>query len=298
MLNTDDCGDPVLAALAKQSALLYPEFVAEIQSDSRTQIEFSRAGAIVIGGSEAGERISQQELSELEPQLKSLKSGASFVEEDFVEPRSLVNALEEHARSKGIEIQPHDNVLSVLIEKDQATGARARSGDLSAPVVVNCAGAWAKDVAGVSVPTKPIKGQMIALKNMVEVRHVIRCADPEVYMLPRRSGALAIGATVEDRGFDTSLDPELLQQLRSGAERLLPKLQSADTVESWAGVRPGTPDKLPILGETPIPGYFLATGHYRSGILLAPITAKVMTQLITSGTCDYDLSAFAITRFA
>jgi glycine oxidase len=298
MLNADDCdAPPVLAALAKQSARLYPAFIGEVESGSDARIEFSRLGAVVIDGWNVGEQLSQHELSKLEPGLQAPEHEAVIVQEDFVEPRSLMLALEEHARRKGVEIYPGDAVLRIVINGDKAVGVHATSGDYPAAVVVNCAGAWAKDIAGLSIPTKPVKGQMIAVENIAGVRHVIRCSDPEVYMLPRMSGALAIGATVEDRGFDTSLDAESLQILRKGAELLLPSLKNAGTVESWAGVRPGTPDKLPILGGTPICGYFVATGHYRSGILLAPITAKVMTQLITSGKCEYDLSAFALCRF-
>ena len=299
MLNADDCEDPpALAALAKESARLYPDFISEIQCDSGLRVDFSRAGAIVLGPSDVGERIPEHELSEVEPELQTRDCLARFVQEDFVEPRSLVLALQKSASNRGIELYPNEAVSSVAVHRDTATGVRAISGHHSAAMVVNCAGAWAKEIAGLSIPTKPVKGQMISLRNVPQVRHVIRCTGPEVYMLPRISGALAIGATIEDLGFDKSTDAQSLQQLRKDAEFLFPRLNSAEVVESWAGLRPGTPDKLPILGKTGIRGYFVATGHYRSGILLAPITAIVMTQLMTGGTCETDLSPFAVSRFA
>jgi glycine oxidase len=117
-------------------------------------------------------------------------------------------------------------------------------------------------------------------------------------MLPRTAGTVAIGATVEERGFDKALDRALIGQLRRNAEVLFPAFKDAAEVETWSGLRPGTPDKLPILGATSVGGYFVATGHYRSGILLAPITAKVMALLITSGRCDTDLAPFSPSRFS
>ena len=127
------------------------------------------------------------------------------------------------------------------------------------------------------------------------LRHVIRT--PDVYLIPRSDGRLAIGATVEEAGFDKRVVPETIQKLRKSALALVPKLADARILEAWAGLRPGTPDALPILGATATPGYFVATGHFRDGILLAPITAKVMAEVVAGNQPSLNLSAFSPSRF-
>jgi glycine oxidase len=127
------------------------------------------------------------------------------------------------------------------------------------------------------------------------IRHVVRT--PDVYLIPRSDGRMLIGATTEEAGFDKQTVPETIQKLRQSAIDLVPKLAEARFLQAWAGLRPGTPDKLPILGATATSGYFVATGHFRDGILLAPVTARVMSQLITGQAPDFDLGAFSPQRF-
>jgi glycine oxidase len=128
------------------------------------------------------------------------------------------------------------------------------------------------------------------------LKHVVRA--PEIYLIPRSDGRLLAGATLEDVGFDKRTVPETVQGLRRAALAMLPALETARVLEDWAGLRPGTPDNLPILGATAIPGYFVATGHFRDGILLAPATARVMGQVIGGSAPEWDLTAFALDRFA
>jgi glycine oxidase len=128
------------------------------------------------------------------------------------------------------------------------------------------------------------------------LQHVIHA--PDVYVVPRSSGKVLVGATVEDVGFDTTVEPRTIQKLLAAACKYLPELRSAPVVESWAGLRPGTPDDLPILGRGSTKRLFMATGHFRNGILLAPVTATIMAELITESAPSLDLSAFAFSRFA
>ncbi len=126
---------------------------------------------------------------------------------------------------------------------------------------------------------KPRKGQMLYVQPKASVlRHVLRA--PEVYIVPRSSGKVLIGATVEDVGYDKSVDPSAIQNLLNAAAKYLPELASAPITQSWAGLRPGTPDGLPIIGPTETPGLFIASGHFRNGILLAPVTARIMADLL------------------
>jgi glycine oxidase len=115
--------------------------------------------------------------------------------------------------------------------------------------------------------------------------------------VPRSDGRVVIGSTLEEAGFDKRTDADTIHCMHQTAILMAPALGQARVLEAWAGLRPGTPDDLPILGATGTPGYFVATGHFRDGILLAPVTAQVMAQVITSAKLDYDISAFSPLRF-
>jgi glycine oxidase len=127
------------------------------------------------------------------------------------------------------------------------------------------------------------------------LQHVLRA--PDVYVVPRSSGKVLVGATVEDVGYDKSVDPATVHALFSAAAKYLPELASAPITQSWAGLRPGTPDSLPILGATEMPGVLIASGHFRNGILLSPITAKIMANLVEGRPSPLDIGAFAPSRF-
>jgi glycine oxidase len=189
-------------------------------------------------------------------------------------------------------------VLAVEVANGKASGVRTNKTQFAASMVVNCAGAWAGQIGPHPFPTRPVKGQMlcVAMPEKELVRHVVRT--PDVYLIPRSDGRMLIGATQEEAGFDKQTVPETIQKLRQAALDLVPKLADARILEAWAGLRPGTPDGLPILGATPTPGYFVATGHFRDGILLAPVTAKVMGQMMTGQRPQIDVSKFSAGRFA
>jgi glycine oxidase len=127
------------------------------------------------------------------------------------------------------------------------------------------------------------------------LRHVIRA--PDVYLVPRSDGRILIGSTLEEAGYDKRTDAETIRRLHQAAIRLVPALGQARVLEDWAGLRPGTPDDLPMLGASDTPGYFVATGHFRDGILLTPVTAHVMAQAITGVQPDYDIAMFSPLRF-
>jgi glycine oxidase len=135
----------------------------------------------------------------------------------------------------------------------------------------------------------------LVMPSRALLKHVVR--SPEAYLIPRSDGRLLVGATVEEAGFDKRTDLATIQRLHHAALALVPELRNARILEDWAGLRPGTPDALPILGETQTPGYYVATGHFRDGILLAPITAEVMAALIEGRVPEFDLTAFSPARF-
>jgi len=302
--------------LASASARMYPEFVHELEDESRMKIDLRDKGAIVFveqkkGTWHRGSSAPLQDsyrlprpLLELEPafdvsghvsQLTPL-----FLRERSVDPRQLTAAAIAAAKHREIEFSSRDQVLAIETDDGKVTGVRTSKTRFTGGTIVNCAGAWAGQIDGnglPALPTRPVKGQMLCVVTPYKemIRHVIRT--PEVYLIPRSDGRLLIGATQEEAGFDKQTVPETIQELRAAALDVVPKLADARILEAWAGLRPGTPDALPILGATSTQGYFVATGHFRDGIQLAPVTARVMGQVITGEKPDFDLAAFGAGRF-
>jgi glycine oxidase len=291
-----------LQALATESATMYPEFVHELEDESRLKIDLRSEGTLLFLDSIQDRALRQSHplpasLEKLEPALQTPAHPPLFLKERSVDPRHLTSAAIAAARHRGVDFSSGDQVLQVEIEQGKVAGVRTNKTRFAAAIVVNCAGAWAGQIGPHEFPTRPVKGQMlcVALPRRNLVTHVVRT--PDVYLIPRSDGRLLIGATQEEAGFNKQTVPETLQRLRKAALTLVPKLADARILEAWAGLRPGTPDKLPILGETATPGYFVATGHFRDGILLAPITARVMSQVITGQKPEFDLRTFRAERF-
>jgi glycine oxidase len=288
---------PELRELATASVRMYPEFVHELQDESGLKIDLRSAGTLVLTRPSLDCRVSAS-LAELEPALQASGYTAEFLNERCVDPRHLTAAAIAAARHRGIEFSSGDHVLGVEVADGKASGVRTNKTRLAAGMVINCAGAWAGQIGPHPFPTRPVKGQMlcVVMPEKEMVRRVVRA--PDVYLIPRSDGRMLIGATAEETGFDKQTVPETILKLRQSAIDLVPKLADARILEAWAGLRPGTPDGLPILGATSTPGYFVATGHFRDGILLAPVTARVIAQLITGQKPGIDISKFSVERFA
>jgi glycine oxidase len=299
---------PELQELASASAAMYPEFVHELQDESGLKIDLRSQGTLLVVD-ESPEPDALDVLGglarwhELEPNLNTsnLKTKGCvglYLKERCVDPRDLTAAAIAAARHRGIDFSSGDHVLAVEVGGGKTSGVRTNKTRFAAGIVVNCAGAWAGQIEPHSFPTRPVKGQMlcVVMPEKEMVRHVVRT--PDVYLIPRSDGRMLIGATAEEAGFDKRTVPETIQKLRRAALELVPRLTEAQMLEAWAGLRPGTPDRLPIMGPTPTPGYFVATGHFRDGILLAPITAKIMAQVITGQRSQIDISKFSASRFA
>jgi len=229
--------------------------------------------------------------------FRSIPGRAVYLKEHSVDPRALTAAALKTAKNRGVDFSSGDPVTAVNQSEGRATGVTTTKTSFAAKKVVNCAGAWSGQIPPHTFPTRPVKGQMLclAMPSRTLLKHVIR--SPQVYLIPRSDGRLLVGATVEEAGFDKRTDPATIQRLHKAALALVPELADAKILEDWAGLRPGTPDALPILGETATPGYYVATGHFRDGILLAPITAEAMAALIEGRTPEHDLTAFSPARF-
>jgi glycine oxidase len=299
-----ECGvetPPVLQPLATASARMYPEFAHELQDESGIDVDLRDQGTILFSAgyshSDPGFGAAAACLSELEPTLIDPGIPGAFLQERSVDPRALVVAALRAARHREVDIASGSAVTDVIVSNERVMGARTEKTSYAAAAVVNCAGAWAGHIPLYRFPTRPVKGQMLSVVGASKdvLRHVIRA--PEVYLVPRSDGRIVIGSTVEEAGYDKRTNVDTIQRLHQAAIRMVPALAEARMLEAWAGLRPGTPDALPILGATTTPGYFVATGHFRDGILLAPITAHLMAQAIMGVTPELDISAFSPARF-
>jgi glycine oxidase len=294
---------PALQTLATASARMYPEFVHELQDESGTNVDLRDHGTVFFPSPDhLTERLRLDHplpapLAELEPALADSKHPAIYLKERSVDPRALTAAALKAARHRGTDISSGTTVTSVLVSDGCTAGVSTSQSSYRAPIVVNCAGAWAGSFPPNHFPTRPMKGQMLSVATPTRdlVRHVIRA--PEIYLVPRSDGRILIGATVEDVGYDKRTVADTIQRMHHAAIHLVPALGQARMLEAWAGLRPGSPDNLPMLGESQTPGYFVASGHFRDGILLAPVTAHLMAQVITGANAEYDIARFSPLRF-
>ena len=296
--------------LAKASAAMHPEFAQEIEDESGMRVDLRTEGTIAyFPAPPTGEAaafvasgdwrvLTADELMRLEPRLEYSGEAAYLTPEGSVDPRALIAASVKAAKHRGVDIASGSAVTAVEIEGGRAVAACTAKTRYAAGKVVNCCGAWAGQVQPFSFPTRPVKGQMLCVvaERHGLVKHVVRA--PDVYVVPRSDGRILVGSTLEDAGFDKRVDPETIQRLHQAAASLVPELGESRMLETWAGLRPGTPDTLPLLGATEVENYFVAAGHYRDGILLAPLTALVMSQVVRGLRPDFDLSAFSSARFA
>jgi glycine oxidase len=303
--------------LCRASLRLYPDFVAEIEEATGLSVEYRREGTLFLAldfaegeilaaayekqkaAGLAVEDLTADEVRQREPALSHAVQMALFLPDDHqVDNRKLTDALILAAQRRGVEILTGRPVLGLVRERGRVIGVRTSHEVYAAEYVINCAGAWAATIdpqRHPPLPVKPIRGQIVVLHARTPLlNHVVHSA--HCYIVPRRDGRLLIGSTMEDVGYEKRVTADALLRLLTAARHVLPALEHCTFVEAWAGLRPETPDHLPILGEAE-PGLLLATGHFRNGILLAPITARLMAELVTSGRTSRDLTPFRPHRF-
>jgi glycine oxidase len=317
-------GGPFLE-LADESLTRFAAFAASLREESGIDVEYRTAGKLHValpeGDAElvalASDPVAARfdvtlldgaEARELEPALSSEIATALLVRRDHrVNNRLLAQALLASAVRAGAGFRTASPVATIQAERGSISGVRLASGEhLSAASVVLAAGAWSSQLEGLPrpLPVRPVKGQMFAVDSRprgsgqsgVRLNHVIYA--PSSYIIPRDDGRILVGATVEEVGFHKGPTPRGIAALMTAAVRVLPGLADLPLVETWAGFRPATPDNLPILGTEPLlRGLVYATGHFRNGILLAPVTAHAIAELVEHGRSDVDISAFGVERF-
>lgn len=293
----DPQNPPDLMPLCVHSWALYPSYLDRIESLSgqRVSIRTWRTLQKTKSERQPDNLATAAEIAELAPGLDPSGYSFQWLDEGSVDPNDLREALPTAVRSAG----------GILLEATKVTGVEVASnvvqvqtqqGHISAGMFVNCCGAWAGNRQWGSLPVEPVKGHMANLQcEPNRLRCVVRT--PGVYLVPRGDGRVTVGATIEHAGFDESVQEPQIKMLLDSALRLLPEATIPSPMDAWAGLRPGTPDGLPILGAAKSEHCWHATGHYRDGILLAPGTARVMTQAMLGETPEVSLELFSPERF-
>ncbi len=316
-------GEQDLLAWARTSLARYPSFLADLEQASGLPVPHRTAGTLLVGFDDddvralaelhrfhgelglPAERLVPREARRREPSLTPRVRGALQVAGDHsVEPRAMHAALLAAARSSGVRLVPA-RVAGLLVEDGRAAGVRLESGsagdEVRAGAVVLALGAWSGGLPGAPpVPVRPVKGQILRLRGEPLLAGTVRALvrGREVYLVPYGEDRLVVGATVEEQGFDPRVTAGAVLDLLADATEVVPGLTELELVETLARWRPGSPDNAPLVGPSELPGLVLATGHYRNGVLLTPVTADAVAELLATGTLPAHAAPFAPDRFA
>ena len=310
--------------LCLESNRLYPAFRAAVEEETGIRCYHREAGTLALALTDEDEAefrytcarqqadglevtwISGEEARAIEPALSErVRGGMSLPGDRHVENRLLAPALEQCCRQLGVEIACGAQASRILAEggraTGRATGVETVLGAYHAGMVINAAGAWAASIGvpdeSLRPPVFPVRGQMLAL-TLPRPDFLSRTVrSPRSYLVPRHDGRLFLGATMERVGFDKRNTVWGVNKLLNGAMELFPELEHCCIQEMWSGLRPGSLDNHPVLGLTSLPGYLLATGLFRNGLLLAPVIARTIAELATTGRTPELIAPFAIERF-
>lgn len=318
--------EPELLELGCKSLDLYPKWVEELEADADMSIGFRVEGTLIVGLDEDDTQqlrhlfdaqrhldldvkwLTGRGARKIEPTLSSRVTAAIHCAKDYqVDNRLMLTALQCAYKKHGGILHEYTSVDKIVIENGAAIGVQTKSGNHHSDVVVLSAGCWSAQIGGIPdgtrPPVRPVKGQMLALQmeEGIAINTVVRTVRAKyptsVYLVPREDNRLIVGATSEEMGFDTRLTVGGLFELLRGAWEVVPGVYELPIMETWTGLRPGSRDNAPILGKTPIQNLIYATGHYRNGILLTPITAYEIANLIVTGETSDTIDLFQLDRF-
>src|SRR5215813_450862 len=302
--------------LKRASQELYPALVQELEERTGIDIEYQRAGVLDLIRTDADEKkyrqlydlrreqgypatwLSAAEVHRLEPTVTTgLRGAVHFPSDHHLHNGKLAEAWAKAAAQRGVVVQTGATVSEARIASGKVTAVRVGDEWVDTDTVVIAAGSWSRQVGeifGLTIPVEPAKGQMLAVRT-TQLRHVISW--DEHYLVPRKNGEVIIGSTVEFIGHNKDVTLETVRLFIDRSEALVPGISKVPLSRFWAGLRPYSPTRRPILCRAPgLDNVIIATGHHRNGIVLAPITGKLVSELITTGQTSMSLESFALPR--
>lgn len=299
------------------SVALYPEFIRKVEELTGKDVGYRKNGALDVileedaqeelstiialqhGVGLRAEALSAERAREIEPGLTEEMQAAVFrPDEASLDARVFTEAVLEAARQKGVQIFAGNGAKALLRSGDQCRGLVLEKGQAEGKLTIVAAGCFSARIAGVEpyAPVFPAKGQMIALRcESVEIQRILWLEHK--YLVPRSDGRIIAGSTIERTGFDHDVTAGGVESILSEVMKIVPGLENARIEETWAGLRPDSPDHLPIIGPTDLEGLLIATGHFRSGILLAPVTARLIREWVTTQEVSVDWGRVSPMRF-
>lgn len=312
------CAGPYLD-FCLASRRLYPAVIERIRTETGIDPQYRDEGMFYIARTESEEKIlreraawqkpsglaveilSAEEARKAEPSLASgFRMAVHFKEDHQLDPRLMTRGYAIAARRLGARLLEYSPVTEILRERNRAVGVVAGGKQFFGKWIILAGGCWSGLIPDLPFrpPTYPVKGQVLLLQATPSLfKHTLHSV--EVYLAPRRDGRIIVGATEEhEAGFDKTVQAGAVAKLLSSAFELVPSLTRAEWADCWAGLRPGTPDRRPIIGEEGLEGLILATGHFRNGVLLAPLTALRASEFILEGKWNDDVAQFSPRRFA
>ncbi|MFL5613302.1 MAG: NAD(P)/FAD-dependent oxidoreductase [Gemmatimonadaceae bacterium] len=295
--------DDGFRAFMRASRDRFPDWVHWLSERTGVEVTLNRAGIIEIGtdGSESNnsgaERVTSSAMHSLEPSLDDCNEGILHPVDGYVDNVRLIEALREAVRCEWA-IDVVEGRVAGLEPGLEGCSAVTEDGRIQrGRTVVLAAGAWSALIAGAPrpIPVEPVRGQMVQLRGC-PLSHVV--SSPDAYLVPRGESTL-VGSTLERVGFDSTTTGTALDRLRGAAAAVVPTLGQAEMEKGWAGLRPMTPDGLPVIGRDPdLPSVVYACGHGKNGILLAPLTGECVAAIVAGSAPPFDLSLFDVQRFS
>jgi glycine oxidase len=313
--------DPHFIRFARAGRERYRSFVAELSADADTPVVLDEAGSMIVAlhrddveemrrtfdhrrrAELPVEWLTGTRAREMEPTLSPRVSAAMWIPSDGqVNTRVLLPALVRACRQRGIELREGASVTRIVVERESVAGIEVNGERIDADVVILAAGAWSATIAGLPddvVPAvRPVRGQILRLKRTDDfaMTHVVRGL--RGYLLPKSDGTIVVGATQEEAGFDATPTAGGIRAVLENAWELVPSTHDLPIERIEVGLRPGTRDHLPLIGPTRVRGLVIATGHFRHGILFAPLTAQAVCEGVLTGNFGDAIAAFAPDRLA